>query len=263
MKYKLLCLLYIYIIILCFAGSSYAVSIARFDKEFSGKGSGDGAFGKAIDLAFDSDGNPAISYLEIGDPMGRLKFAQRYDTEWEKAYVTFDEDCTLGTSLEFGDNGNPLIAYHSESSLRLARWNGSMWLSETVDSETGASAGCTMALDQDGNPAISYVVAGKLMLARWCEDLWHIETVYETSEGSLGLHNSLAFDSTGNPGISFCHKAPHYELMMARWHGSGWSIESVDGESEAGRHNSLAFDEFDNPCISYCGASSLKYAWYY
>lgn len=65
MKSKLLCLLYFCIaVILCFSESSYAVSIARFDKEFGGKGSGKGTFGKVISLAFDSEGNIYVSDKE-------------------------------------------------------------------------------------------------------------------------------------------------------------------------------------------------------
>ncbi|MFC1718603.1 NHL repeat-containing protein [Candidatus Poribacteria bacterium] len=40
------------------------MSIAQFDKEFGGKGSGDGAFGKVINLAFDSEGNIYVSDKE-------------------------------------------------------------------------------------------------------------------------------------------------------------------------------------------------------
>ena len=65
MKNKLLCFLCLYFIsIMCFSGSSHAVSVARFDKEFGGKGSGEGAFGKVINLAFDSEGNIYVSDKE-------------------------------------------------------------------------------------------------------------------------------------------------------------------------------------------------------
>lgn len=61
MKNKLLCFLCLFMVLICLSESSYAASVARFDKEFSGKGSGQGAFGKVINLAFDSEGNMYVS----------------------------------------------------------------------------------------------------------------------------------------------------------------------------------------------------------
>lgn len=65
MKTRLLCLLNLcFFILTCVSGSSYAASMARFDKEFGGKGSGAGAFGKIINLVFDSQDNIYISDKE-------------------------------------------------------------------------------------------------------------------------------------------------------------------------------------------------------
>jgi len=74
MKSKLLCFLCFFIVIICLSGSSYAASVARFDKEFGGKGSGDGAFGEIINLAFDSEGNMYVSDKEN-------KMIQKLDSE--------------------------------------------------------------------------------------------------------------------------------------------------------------------------------------
>lgn len=65
MKTRLLCLLYLcFVAVLCVSESSHAVRMARFDKEFGGKGSGEGAFGKVINLAFDPHGNIYVSDKE-------------------------------------------------------------------------------------------------------------------------------------------------------------------------------------------------------
>ncbi len=50
------------------------MSVARFDKEFGGKGAGEGAFGKVINLAFDSEGNIYVSDKEN-------KMIQKLDSE--------------------------------------------------------------------------------------------------------------------------------------------------------------------------------------
>jgi DNA-binding beta-propeller fold protein YncE len=64
MKNRLVCFPFCFVIMLCVSGSSYAVSMARFDREFGGKGSGEGAFGKTINLAFDSEDNIYVSDKE-------------------------------------------------------------------------------------------------------------------------------------------------------------------------------------------------------
>ena len=78
MKNALLCLIYLcFVATLCFPVDSHAVSVVKFDREFGGKGSGDGAFGKVINLAFDSDGKIYVSdkenkMIQKLDPNGRF-----------------------------------------------------------------------------------------------------------------------------------------------------------------------------------------------
>lgn len=65
MKNTLLYLIYLcFIAMLCFPVDSHAVSVARFDREFGGKGSGDGTFGEIINLAFGPDGKIYVSDKE-------------------------------------------------------------------------------------------------------------------------------------------------------------------------------------------------------
>ncbi len=65
MKTKLLRLIYFcFAGILFVSGLSHAVSVIQLDREFGGKGSGEGAFGKAIKLAFDHDDNIYVSDKE-------------------------------------------------------------------------------------------------------------------------------------------------------------------------------------------------------
>ena len=62
MKIRIIFLLYLcFSIVLCVPGNSYAASMVKFDREFGGKGSGEGAFGKIINLTFDLQGNIYIS----------------------------------------------------------------------------------------------------------------------------------------------------------------------------------------------------------
>jgi len=65
MKSASLCFIYLcFIAMLCFPVDSHAVSVAKFEREFGGKGSGNGTFGKVINLAFDSGNRIYVSDKE-------------------------------------------------------------------------------------------------------------------------------------------------------------------------------------------------------
>ena len=65
MKSASLCFICLcFIVMLCFPVDSHAVSLAKFEREFGGKGSGNGAFGKVINLAFDSENRIYVSDKE-------------------------------------------------------------------------------------------------------------------------------------------------------------------------------------------------------
>lgn len=64
-------------VMLCISGSSHATSTTKFDREFGGKGSGEGAFGKTINLGFDPQGNIYVSdkenkMIQKLDPEGKF-----------------------------------------------------------------------------------------------------------------------------------------------------------------------------------------------
>ena len=63
MKTKILFLLFAFFVI-CTFQDSFAASMLKFDKEFGGKGSGSGKFGKILSVAFDADNNIYVSDKE-------------------------------------------------------------------------------------------------------------------------------------------------------------------------------------------------------
>jgi parallel beta-helix repeat protein len=153
-----------------------------------------------------------------------------------------------GASLALDSNDNPHISYLGDGNYKYARWNGSTWNIQTVDS-TGYVGGWTsIALDSQDNPHISY---GE-KYARWNGSTWLTETVDST--GVSVFWTSIALDSNNNPHISY-HDYTNESLKYARWNGSAWNIQTVDDSSSpdcsAGRGASLALDSNDNPHISY------------
>ena len=98
--------------------------------------------------------------------------------------------------------------------------------------------------------------------------VWSTQTV--DSAGNAGFWGmSLAFDSSGSPGIAYCAgdkegltTNQHWSLKYAHWNSSGWDIQTVDNTSEVGYFNSLVFDSAGYPCIAYYDGTNqdLKYA---
>ncbi len=156
------------------------------------------------------------------------------------------------TSIALDSSGNPHISY---CGLKYARWDGSAWQIETVDS---VGSHTSLTLDPSGNPHISYYdsINYNLKYARWDGSSWQIEIVDEP--GNVGRYTSIALDSSGNPHISYHGSG---DLKYARWDGSAWQIETVDSSGNVYKYTSLALDHSGNPHISYCDYShDLEYA---
>jgi hypothetical protein len=83
---------------------------------------------------------------------------------------------------------------------------------------------------------------------------WSVQVVDDSYR--VGKHNSIALDSNGYPHISYSKYSDNVSLKYARWDGSAWQIETVDGQSitdYAGCNNAIALDSNDLPYIVYLG----------
>ena len=81
---------------------------------------------------------------------------------------------------------------------------------------------------------------------------WTVQTVDDSYR--VGKHTSIALDSSGYPHISYSKYSDNRALKYARWDGSAWQIETVDGSSidnDAGCNNAIALDSNDRPHIAY------------
>ncbi|MFP4608747.1 MAG: fibronectin type III domain-containing protein, partial [Candidatus Aenigmatarchaeota archaeon] len=157
------------------------------------------------------------------------------------------------TSIALDGTGNPHISYRdsTNNNLKYARWTGSEWNIETVDSDGDVGMSTSISLDSDDNPHISYYDGNlNLKYARWTGTEWNAETVDNINEGDFPRGTSIALDSHDNPHISYCHSGL-YNLKYARWTRTEWFIETVDDEGAIGDVSSIALDSSDNPHISY------------
>ena len=156
-------------------------------------------------ITFDSSGAAHISYLggNIGSDLKYAKGHLGYDLSIETV-----DSAGVGwyTSIAVDSSGNPHISYYGyhNGDLKYARWTGSEWSVETLDSTGMVGQYTSIAVDSSGNPHISYMGAGYAMLkyARWTGSEWSIETVDSTGGIGAGGFTSIAIDSSDNPHIS-------------------------------------------------------------
>jgi hypothetical protein len=122
------------------------------------------------------------------------------------------------TSIALDTSGNPHISYYTatNSDLKYAKWTGSSWSIQTVDSAGTVGLYTSIVLNTNGNPHISYYdyTNGDLKYARWTGSSWSIQTV--DSAGSVGEFTSIALDTSGNPHISYRDET-NYDLKYAKW----------------------------------------------
>ena len=119
-----------------------------------------GDVGRFPSLAIDSQDNPVISYFEsTGDVTGYVKVARWDGSRWYIQRVDSLEDVALGhfgagktSSLVLDTRDNPIVAYSDESVVKLALWDGSNWMIDTVLTADGDPWGqqVSMALSSDG-----------------------------------------------------------------------------------------------------------------
>jgi hypothetical protein len=88
---------------------------------------------------------------------------------------------------------------------------------------------------------------------------WQTTTIDHV--GFVGDYNSLSFDPSGNPAISY-HDVTNEDLKYASFDGQDWATQTIDHVGNVGDYNSLSFDPSGNPAISYYDETNLdlKYA---
>jgi len=221
-------------------------------------------------LALDSRDFPRIAYW--GETGWNLKYAWWDGATWQIQIVDTTGWCGDMASLALDSQGWPHISYWEGTiptdvyDLKYARWDGSAWRVERVDTAGDVGAWSCIALDSLDRPRISYFDYGagadsKLKYARWDGSAWQVVMV-DTTDSIGGYGTSLALDSLDRPHISYYYGG---DLRYACWNGLEWQIQKVDTAGYTGFYPSMALDSLDRPRISYRdwgGNLNLKYAWW-
>lgn len=248
-----------------------------------------------------SEGQARISYYDATAGNLSLKTAQfagaggtgGCNSAWN--CLTIDADAADDgqyTAIAFSPSGNPWVSYYdaTASALMVAQYVGAGgtgcggspsppvdWTCEIVDN-TGTITGqyTSLAFDSSGNPWVGYYDTGSTALrvatrgGTWspgaCTDTdWQCGTVDNTATDT-GRYSSLAFDFSGNPGVSYYDAtAGNLRLLVAQFVGGGgtgcstsaWNCEIVDDTgTDTGQYTGLAFDLQGRPWVSYYDATN-------
>ena len=237
-------------------------------------------------MAFDSSGNPWISYKNLTD--GSLEIAQYVgsggscsNTAWTCTVVNDVAD-NVGNyiSTAFDPSGNPWVSYQNstDGSLEVARYVGSggsgctssAWTC-TVVNDVANTLGLytSMVMDSSGNPWVSYQNStnGSLEVARYDGDAvasgctssaWTCTVVNDVAD-VLGEYSSIAMDSSNNSWIGY-RNFTDGSIEVARYVGSGgsgctssaWTCTVVNDVADVlGTDLYMNMGSSNNPTISY------------
>ncbi len=214
----------------------------------------DGDAGDGASLALDAEGRPHISYITQYPDRADLKHAYYNGAAWriETVHPDIGSSGGLVTSLALDSAGRPHIAYYadqqSDVALRYAYYDGSGWISTTVDtiSPCSWSWSCWIRLAMDGNDHAHIAYQGSSAFIRYAYNDGSAWTTMDVGDKEDWSEFSLALDSTGRPHIVYQYED---ELLYASYDGSQWSSTEVTDAQAA--VVSLAIDSADRPRIAY------------
>jgi hypothetical protein len=185
--------------------------------------------GTHTSLAFDHDGNPAVSYWLNANKDDGLKLARWNGSSWNLEIVDPGVRAYHGT-VAFDSDNHPVIGYGDDTDenartdmVKYARWNGSSWEIEIV--EEGYYIGgyyVTLALDPiTGYPGIAHVFDPEwtVRLALWNGSSWEFEDV------GPARYSTFTFDPLGRPLVAACKNG---QALFYHEVDGIWEVEVID-----------------------------------
>jgi hypothetical protein len=234
-------------------------------------------------LGLDALGNLHVAYKAnlpasevpsgvVTDDVSALKYASWNGSSWIAQTVESPISYSDNVYLAFDSNNNPLIMYGNEtsflsngaslSSVKFATWNGTVWNTQTVISNSTIFG--NMVLDSKGYPHFIYrqYANNTLSYASWNGSTWSMTVVSNAHFFDINA-GFLALDRYDYPQVDF---VVNNSLRYAKWTGGIWDIQTVDNNDFISS-GPIAVDSMGNPHICYQGGievggyvSRLNYA---
>ena len=224
----------------------------------------EGIVGLHSSLALDGNGQPHISYHNVGND--DLKYAHFDGNFWSTQVVDPVGNVGSYTSIAVDSNNNPRICYCDTGNdhLKYAYYDGNNWHKESIDISEGGRKYTSMALDSQDRPHISFFQCCPDNILYYMHHdgaQWHKEAIDTNS--SSATFTSLTLDSNDRPRISY-QDTSLFALIYLYYDGDQWIKELVDSDGDVGDYSSLALDAVDRPHISYWDSTNddLKYAYH-
>jgi hypothetical protein len=234
-----------------------------------------------IGLAYAPDGGPHIGYhdhqdTEFQQDKGDLTVAVRDSTGWTIDAARDDGHDGWDSTVAIGPDGVVRAAgidpeqFDSTDGVEYYELVDGTWEVTAIGSGPVAyEFNVSLAVDPDGNPALTYydTTNTDLKYASRQDGAWSIETV--DTDDDVGRYSSLAFDSTGNPHISYLRldDTTTGTVRYATRTGDTWATADVDsltdlriGFSGARRVTAVAVGPDDRPTVAYSDESVVKLA---
>lgn len=210
-----------------------------------------------VSMAHDSAGNVGISFHQNWD----LQYVSKTGGVWNAKEVAASSGSTgRNSSIAFDSSNDPTIVYRSFTGqdFLFAKKTGGAWSSQIVASNVtggvGTAVGGSLAFDNSGEPAFSYKdnqsADEGLYYAKQTSGVWSIQKVDAAPFATaLGYFNSLAFDGSNFPHISYRGGLGNNEMAHAYFDGAAWQTEVI--ESVIPFESSIKIDSTGDILVAY------------
>ncbi|MCX7958581.1 MAG: carboxypeptidase regulatory-like domain-containing protein, partial [Deltaproteobacteria bacterium] len=225
--------------------------------------------GRYCNIKTDNANKVHISYIDVS--RGNIKYITNSSGNWVSENP--DNINTVGqfqTSLAIDTNNKIHISYYDSANGGELRYSNNVpgyWVSTVVDDGGTANANVgqynSIVLDKNGFVHISYFDATNSDLKYATNKSGSFITSVIDSAGSVGSYSAIALDSNNNPVISYYDAAPNYNLKVAIYDGTSWSLSVADSHANnVGLFTSVSVDGNNKIHIAYYDATiyKIKYA---
>ncbi len=254
---------------------AYASSAEGWERESAVEG----YFYGPIDLDFDPSDTPNIALhdhqadsfdTELGDLVRVYRDGSGWvkDTASDDGHDGWDSTLTIGADGVVHAAGVDPAQFGRQEGIEYYRNAGEGWEVTAIGSgPIPYQYNVGLALDPTGSPTLTYYndVDGDLQFASLNGDSWTIQTA--ASDGNVGKHSSLAYDSQGRANVTFFEQTSASEgnILFAVNDGGAWTLETVGSlgaysDGNARRNSSLAFDSQGRTHVAFSDTTGVWYS---